>query len=155
MEVDELDIGQVRQGQRAAVTIDAFGDETFEGTVTDIAPSPVSSDADSIVTYEVTITLDTQDQGMDLLSGMTANAIIDTQQLNGVLLVPNRAIQTDRSGTETITYVEKLDSQGNSMRVEIETGLRVGSYTQVLAGLEEGDQVIIRDQSETGTTPNL
>ncbi len=155
MEVDELDIGQVRQGQRASVTIDAFGKQTFEGTVTDIAPSPVSSDSDSIVTYEVTITLDTQDQELDLLSGMTANAVIDTKQLNDVLVVPNRAIQTDRSGTETITYVEKLDSQGNSMRVEIETGLRVGSYTQVLAGLEEGDQVIIRDQSETGTTSNL
>ncbi len=155
MEVDELDIGQVRQGQPASVTIDAFGKQTFEGTVTDIAPSPVSSDADSIVTYEVTITLDTQGQELDLLSGMTANAVIETKHLNDILVVPNRAIQTDRRGTETITYVEKLDSQGNSMRVEIETGLRIGSYTHVLAGLEAGDQVIIRQQSETGTTPNL
>ena len=153
MEVDELDIGQVSQGQQASVTIDAFGKQTFAGTVTDIAPSPVSSDSDSIVTYEVTITLDTQGQSLGLLSGMTANANIDTKQLNDVLVVPNQAIQTGRSGTETITYVEKLDSQGNSMRVEIETGLRVGSYTQVLAGLEAGDQVIIRQQAET--TPNL
>ncbi|MEW5960208.1 MAG: HlyD family efflux transporter periplasmic adaptor subunit [Chloroflexota bacterium] len=147
MEVDELDIGQVRQGQRAAVTIDAFGKQTFEGTVTDISPSPVSSDTDSIVTYEVTITLDTQGQSLGLLSGMTANATIETQQLKDVLVVPNRAIQTDQSGNESITYVEKLDSQGNSMRVEIETGLRSGSVRVVIAGLEEGDQVIIPQQA--------
>jgi HlyD family secretion protein len=143
MEVDELDIGQVRQGQRAIVTLDAFSGQEFEGSVTDIAPSPSSSGTDSIVTYEVTITLDTQGQNLGFLSGMTANANIETQQLEAVV-VPNRAIQTDSSGGESITYVEKLDEQGNVMRVEVELGLRVGSMTEVIAGLEEGDQVIVR-----------
>jgi HlyD family secretion protein len=153
MEVDELDIGQVRQGQRASVTLDAFAKQTFTGTVVSISPSPASSDANSIVAYQVTITLDTQGQNLGLLSGMTANANIETKQLNDVLVVPNRAIQTEQNGSEMITYVEKLDQQGNAMRVEIKTGLRVGSYTQVVDGLVEGDRVIIRQQVTT-STPN-
>lgn len=153
MDVDELDIGQVKVGQPAAVTLDAFSGQSFEGTVTDISPSPASTDTDSIVTYEVTIALDTQEQGLGLLSGMTANATIQTKELSEVLVVPNQAIQTDE-GREAITYVEKLDEQGNVMRVEVELGLRSGSVREVIAGLEEGDQVIIRQQVETKTASN-
>jgi HlyD family secretion protein len=151
MEVDELDIGQVKLGQRANVSLDAFAEQTFEGAVTDISPSPVSSDSseESIVTYEVTISLDTEGLSIGLLSGMTANAIIETRQLDEVVVVPNRAIQTDQTGGEAVIYVEKLDEQGNLMRVEIETGLRSGSVTEVVAGLEAGDQVVIRQQAES------
>jgi HlyD family secretion protein len=148
MDVDELDIGQVRQGQPATVILDAYAGQSFEGTVTEISPSPASTDTDSIVTYEVTIALDTQDQSLGLLSGMTANATIETKELSEVLVVPTQAIQTDE-GSEAITYVEKLDEQGNLMRVEVELGLRSGSVREVIAGLEEGDQVIIRQQAET------
>ena len=157
MEVDELDIGQVRQGQHATVALDAFAEQTFDGAVTDIAPSPTSSSSgssDSIVTYEVTIALDTKGLSLGLLSGMTANANIETQQLKDVVVVPNRAIQTERAGGPAVTYVEKLDAQGNLMRVEIKTGLRSGSVTQVVAGLAEGDQVVIRQQAQTGSTSN-
>ena len=128
MEVDELDIGQVQQGQRANVSLDAFAEQTFEGTVTDISPSPVTSESSeaSIVTYKVTITLDTQGLSLGFLSGMTANASIETQQLKDVVVVPNRAIQTDQAGGEAVTYVEKLDDQGNPMRVEVEMGLPTG-----------------------------
>jgi HlyD family secretion protein len=147
MEVDELDIGQVKVGQAATVTLDAFSGQSFAGTVTEISPSPASTDTDSIVTYEVTIILDTQEQDLGLLSGMTANATIQTKELSEVLVVPTQAIQTDE-GSETITYVEKLDEQGNVMRVEVEVGLRSGSVREVIAGLAEGDQVIIRQQVE-------
>ncbi len=153
MEVDELDIGQVRQGQPAAVTLDAFAGQTFSGTVTDISPSPTSSDSDSIVTYQVTITLDTEDQSLGLLSGMTANANIETRRLEDVLVIPNRAIQTDRAGGEAVKYVQKLDAQGNVMRVEVALGLRSGPVTEVTAGLEEGDQVVI-PQAETTAASN-
>jgi HlyD family secretion protein len=149
MEVDELDIGQVQPGQRAAVTLDAFAKQTFEGTVTNVAPSPVSSEAGSIVTYEVTIILDTQGRDLGFLTGMTANANIETQRIEDAVVVPNRAIQTEQVGGEAVTYVEKLDAQGNPMRVEIELGLRSGSVTAVLAGLAEGDRVVIRQQSAT------
>lgn len=153
MEVDELDISQVRQGQPATVVLDAFGDQTFEGVVTDISPSPTTTSSDSIVTYEVTISLVTGSRDANFLSGMTANATIETQRLEDALVVPNRAIQTERAGRTSITYVEKLDGQGNVMRVEIALGLRSGGVTQVTAGLEEGDQVIIR-QAATAASAN-
>jgi multidrug efflux pump subunit AcrA (membrane-fusion protein) len=106
------------------------------------------------VTYEVTITLDSQGQSLGFLSGMTANAIIQTQQLKDVLVVPTRAIQTEQIDGQNVTYVEKLDGQGNITRVEVELGLRSGSVTQVIAGLEEGDQVIIRQQTTTKSSSN-
>lgn len=151
MEVDELDISQVRQGQPATVVLDAFGDQTFEGVVTDISPSPTTSGSDSIVTYEVTISLLTGNQEVNFLSGMTANATIETLRLEDVLVVPTRAVQTERAGRSAITYVEKLDGQGNVMRVEVALGLRSGGLTEVTAGLEEGDRVVIRQQVAVGT----
>ncbi len=152
MNVDELDISQVHQGQRASVTLDSFAGQTFEGTVTDISPSTTSSSSDSIVTYEVTITLDAQDQKLGLLSGMTANANIKTKEYADALVVPTKAVQTEQVSGETVTYVEKLDAQGSIMRVEVKLGLRSGTMRQVLAGLNAGDQVVIRQQTKTTST---
>jgi RND family efflux transporter MFP subunit len=151
MEVDEIDIGRIRPGQPAEISLDAFAEQTFAGAITDIAPRPVEKEGDSIVTYEVTITLDPSGQPLNLLTGMTATAAIQTRQLKDVVVVPNRAIQIDRAGGgEPVVFVEKLDGQGQSTRVEVELGSRNGSVTEVVAGLEEGDQVIIRQRPETG-----
>jgi HlyD family secretion protein len=146
MEVDEIDIGRIRQGQSAEVSLDAFTEQTFGGTVTDIAPRPVEQEGESIVTYEVTITLDPSGQPINLLTGMTATAAIQTRQLKDVVVIPNRAIQIDRGSSQPVVYVEKLDDQDNPMRVEVELGSRNGPVTEVVAGLEEGDQVIVRKQ---------
>ncbi|GAB4411381.1 MAG: hypothetical protein Fur0044_05370 [Anaerolineae bacterium] len=151
MEVDEIDIGRIRQGQPAEVSLDAFAEQTFAGIVTDIAPRPVEKEGDNnIVTYEVTITLDPSGQPLNLLTGMTATAAIQTRQLKDVVVAPNRAIQIDRAGGgEPVIFVEKLDGQGQITRVEVELGSRNGSVTEVIAGLEEGDQVVIRQRPES------
>lgn len=155
MEVDEIDIGRIRQGQPAEVSLDAFAEQSFAGAVTDIAPRPVEKEGDSIVTYEVTITLDPSGQPLSLLTGMTASAAIETRQLKDVVVVPNRAIQIDRAGSEPVVFVEKVDGQGQTTRVEVELGSRNGNVTEVVAGLEEGDQVIIRKQAQVGVGSNL
>ncbi|NJN97427.1 MAG: efflux RND transporter periplasmic adaptor subunit [Anaerolineales bacterium] len=152
MEVDEIDIGRIQQGQPAEVSLDAFAEKTFAGTVTDIAPRPVEKEGNTIVTYEVTITLDPSGQPLNLLTGMTATAAIQTRQLKDVVVVPNRAIQIDRAGSESVVFVEKLDGQGQTTRVEVELGSRNGSFTEVVAGLKEGDQVVIRRQPELAPT---
>jgi HlyD family secretion protein len=151
MDVDEMDIGQIAEGQKATVTLDALSGQTLEGSVTDIAPSPATSGSDSIVTYEVTITLAGNGQDIGLRSGMTANATIETKRLENVVVVPNKAIQTDRGTDETIKYVEKVGDRGQGTRTEIKLGLRSGSVTQVLAGLAEGDEVLV-PQATTATT---
>jgi hypothetical protein len=123
--------------------------------VADVSPRPVNDEADAIVMYEVTITLDIGENNPGFLSGMTANATIQTGHLEAVTVVPNRAIQIDRSGSKPTVYVEKLNGDGNPTRVEVELGLRNGSVTEVVAGLDEGDQVVIRSTPEAGATPNL
>ena len=155
VEVDEIDIGRIARGQTTTIDLDAFTDREFEGRVADISPRPVSEESDAIVTYEVTITLDTGQDAPGLLSGMTANATIETGQLEQVVVIPNRAIQIDRQSGQPKVYVEKLDSDGNPTRVEEELGMRNGSVTQVVDGLAEGDQVVIRNQPEGEATPNL
>ncbi|MBE7556522.1 MAG: efflux RND transporter periplasmic adaptor subunit [Anaerolineales bacterium] len=155
MEVDEIDIGRIRQGQPAEVSLDAFAEQSFAGVVTDIAPRPVEKEGDSIVTYEVTITLDPSGQPLSLLTGMTASASIETRQLKDVVVVPNRAIQIDRAGSEPVVFVEKVDGQGQTTRVEVELGSRNGKVTEVVAGLKEGDQVIIRKQATVGVESSL
>ncbi len=155
VEVDEIDISQVKPGQEAAIRLDAFVNQEFQGVVTDISPRPVKKDTNAIVMYEVTITLDSGGDAPGLLSGMTANATIQTGQREAVVVVPNRAIQIDRSGSQPFVFVEKLDETGNPSRVQIELGARNGSVSEVIAGLEEGDQVVIRREPGTEATPNL
>lgn len=155
MAVDEIDIGQVHVGQPATILLDAFLDQEFEGKVTDIAPRPVENEGNAIVTYEVTISVDTQGKNPGFLPGMTATASIETQRLEDVMVVPNRAIQIDRAGQAPTTYVEKLNGQGAPSRVEVELGSRNGEVTEIIAGVDEGDQIVVRSQPGFGPPPDL
>jgi HlyD family secretion protein len=148
VEVDEIDIGKIARRQPVAITLDAFTGQTFTGQVVDISPSPVEDDSNSIVRFEVTIALDADDSGTAPLPGMTATAAIETERLDDIVVVPNRAIQIDRGSSPAKVYVEKLDDQGNLMRVEVEPGLRNGDVTQIVAGVQAGDRLIIRKQPE-------
>jgi HlyD family secretion protein len=155
VEVDEIDIGKIAQNQQAAITLDAFSEQTVEGRVVDISPSPIEDDTDGIVTFEVMIEIDAGSQGLRLLPGMTATAAIETRRLEDVVVVPNQAIRIDRESSPARVYVEKLDDQGQLMRVEVEPGLRNGSVTQIIAGVDEGDQIIIQKEAEFGLPSSL
>jgi HlyD family secretion protein len=134
--IDEIDIGQVEVGQEARMTLDAFPDEELQGSVECMAPA--ASMELGTVTYLVTVSFDPTT--IRLRSGMTANATIVTQQKKDVLLIPSRAISIDRD--TGLLYVEK-PVNGELVRVEVEIGLQDESYTEVLRGLEEGDEVVI------------
>lgn len=145
VEVDEIDIGRIMLGQHVTIAIDAIPSEDFAGHVADISPSPVAGTSSGIVAYEVIIALESNDPM--LMPGMTADATIETERLEQVVVVPNRAVQIDRTSGEPVAYVEKVDEQGQPIRVEIELGLRNETVSQVLSGLEEGDEIIIMSQS--------
>ncbi len=153
VEVDEIDIARITRGQSVTVELDAFIDQELTGAVTDISPRPIQGDANAIVMYEVTITLDTAETGLNLLSGMTANAAIETGRLEETVVAPNRAIQIDRTGPEPVIYVEKVGDDGQPVRTEVELGLRNGAVTEVVSGLTDGDELIIRNEPEA--TPDL
>ena len=139
-DVDEADIGWIKIGQEVQVTFDAFPGQEIAGQVLSIAPL---ADMDlGIVSYRVTIQSEPTD--LPIRAGMTATAEIIKDQRTDVLLVPNLAIAYDPVGGQKT--VDRQTS-GGIERVEIETGLTTDLYSEVLAGLEEGDQVVISSLS--------
>jgi HlyD family secretion protein len=134
--VDEIDIGAIQVGQPTVVTLETWPDRDLSGEVTSIAPK--STVVEGIVTYEVHLSLDAGD--LPILAGMTANADLVTAQRQSVLLVPNRAIIADREASKY--YVNKVQGE-EIVKTEIVIGLRDNTYTEVISGLEAGDQVYI------------
>lgn len=138
--VDEIDIGKLSEGQAVRVTLDAVPDAQLLGRIDTISSTPISSAG--TVSYQVTVVID--ESNVDLRSGLSATASIITQELNDVLLIPNRTIQIDRSTGRA--FVEKL-VDGIPTRTEVQLGARNEQFSQVLSGLSAGDVLAIR----TGT----
>ena len=87
--IDEADIGQVKTGQAASFTVDAYPTRTFAGTVSQIRLQPTT--VQNVVSYTVMVDVDNKD--MALLPGMTANITIDVQKAENVLKVPAAALK--------------------------------------------------------------
>lgn len=132
--VDELDILSVKEGQTATVTLDAVDGQEFEGTITEV--SNEASSGNSSAKYPVTITFEKTE---DMLLGMSASATIHVNEAEDAVLIPVDALQ--EKGDSTFVYTKK-DSDGNlSGEVEVETGISNGSQVEITSGLEEGDTV--------------
>ena len=155
VKIDEIDIARIKGDQAVTIVVDAFAEKEFSGQVIGISPRPNEEEGNSIVTYEVTVAIETPKESPGFLSGMTATANIETERLEDVLVVPNRAVKIERGDGQPVIYVEKLGKEDEIMRVEVELGLRDEAKTEVTAGLEEGDQVIIRRQLEVEPQPGL
>jgi HlyD family secretion protein len=138
--VDEIDVGRVRLGQPVRATLDALPEEVLTGRLDYIAET-AQFDA-GLVTYRMTVEL--EPTAAALRAGMTANVEIITERREEVLLVPNRFIRFDR--TTGRTSVDRL--RGDLIQpVEIQIGLRDDTFSEVLAGLEEGDVAVLVSQS--------
>jgi len=151
--IDEADVGQVKVGQEADFTVDAFPSKVFKGKVSQIYYAPVT--VQNVVTYAGIIEVENQDKL--LRPGMTANVKVITNRKKDVLMIPNSAlrIKLDKQkkheagppGAKTL-YVIK---QGKPTPVSITTGATDFINTEVLSGLEEGDVVVV---DTTGKTDN-
>ena len=148
--VDELDILSVKEGQTATVTLDALDGQEFEGTITEVS-NEVSS-GNSSAKYPVTITFEKTE---DMLLGMSASATIHVNEAEDAVLIPVDALQ--EKGNSTFVYTKK-DSDGNlSGEVEVETGISNGSQVEITSGLEEGDTVyyLKAESSDTNSGQNM
>lgn len=137
--IDEIDVPKVKLGQEAIVILDALPDKEVKGRITFI--SPESTTEMGVVFYKTTITLENPDE--ELKDGMSATAEIIIEQHNDVLLIPNRAIQ----GSWENPFVEVVTDEQIEKR-QISIGLSDGIYTEVLSGLEEGEEVILPQASQ-------
>lgn len=148
--VDELDILSVKEGQTALVTLDALEDQEFEGTITKV--SSTASENGSSVKYPVDITLEKTDE---MMLGMSASATIQIDTAENAVLIPVSALQ--ERGNSTFVYTEQ-DEDGNlTGEVEVETGLSDGSQVEITSGLSEGDTVyyLKTDSSDTDSQSGM
>lgn len=147
-DVDEADIGDVKEGQRVTFTVDAFPDDTFEGQVTQVRQEAATES--NVVTYEVVISAPNDD--LKLKPGLTANVVIFTMEAKDVLAVPSKALRfTPReamlNSDETITDTDAKEKvwvkEGSNLKaVAVETGMTNGTLTQITKGLKPGTHVL-------------
>jgi HlyD family secretion protein len=141
VQVDELDVAGLAEGQTVTVEVDALPEQELTGSVISIAPAAAAT-ATGGVSYKVRIDIDPAD--VQLRAGMSATANILANSRQNVLLIPNRAVQIQRDNG--LTFVERL-ADGVPQKVEVRLGLRTEQQSEVREGLAEGDQVIIRNRS--------
>lgn len=136
--VDEADIGRVRLGQRAKITVETFKDRGFEGRVTQI--SPIGAEKDNVTTFEVEVSI--ENNAKELKANMTANAEIILEEHPDSLIIPEAAITYDAQRRATVEIVDPGAEKGRRT-VIIKTGVGNGTRTQVTSGLKAGDKVIL------------
>ena len=147
-DIDEADIGGVKEGQRVSFTVDAFPDDQFEGRVTQVRQQATTES--NVVTYEVVISAPNND--LKLKPGLTANVTIFTLEKNDVLAVPAKALRFHPNEAllqkgETIEDCEgdhKLWSkEGTVFKAhKVEVGTSNGIMTEITGGIKEGTEIL-------------
>lgn len=147
-DVDEADIGDVKEGERVTFTVDAYPDDTFEGEVKQVRQEATTTN--NVVTYEVVISAPNAD--LKLKPGLTANVTIYTAERKGVLSVPSKALrftpQKETVGKMKIVDVANTKNkvwtiEGNSIVAhKVNIGMTDGTNTQIVGGIAEGTKVI-------------
>lgn len=147
-DVDEADIGDVKEGERVTFTVDAYPDDTFEGEVKQVRQEATTTN--NVVTYEVVISAPNAD--LKLKPGLTANVTIYTAERKGVLSVPSKALRFTPQ-KETVDKMKIVDVanaknkvwtiEGNSIVAhKVNIGMTDGTNTQIVGGIAEGTKVV-------------
>ena len=155
--VDDADIGNVRDGQRVTFTVDAFPDDTFEGRVKQVRQQ--GEEESNVVTYEVVISAPNND--LKLKPQLTANVNIYTEEIENVVSVPAKALRFSPS-KEMMNDGEKIKdcNATNKLWIKetnilkaypVKTGITNGIRTQILEGVKEGTAVITNAKAKGGT----
>ena len=143
--VDETAIRQVKAGQTAAITFDAFPGQSFTGQVLSI---PLQGTLEGgVMVYTVPVSL-TGAEKLALRVGMTANVEIKVADITDALLLPTIALQQS-NGQYQVLVSTTDDPNGATQAVTVEVGLNDGTYTQILKGLSVGDKVVEQVKSTT------
>lgn len=146
--VDEADIGGVKEGDRVTFTVDAYPDDTFEGTVKQVRLEATTTN--NVVTYEVVISAPNAD--LKLKPGLTANVTIYTQERSGVLAVANKALRFTPTKETVGKDMKIVDCKGknkvwtlngNTLTAHpVTIGQTDGINTEITKGLKQGDKIV-------------
>ena len=148
-DIDEADIGGVKEGQRVTFTVDAFPDDKFEGQVTQVRQEATTTS--NVVTYEVVVSAPNKD--LKLKPGLTANITIYTLEKNDVLAVPSKALRfmPNEALLKKGEQIEDVEAplkvwtmEGNTFKAhKVETGITNGMLTEIVSGINEGAEVLV------------
>jgi len=146
-DVDEADIGNVKEGEKVTFTVDAYPDETFEGQVTQVRLEATTTN--NVVTYEVVISA--PNENLKLKPGLTANVTIYTLEKNDILVVPNKALKFTPT-KETVGKMKIQDTKannkvwvvsGNTIKAHgVSLGDTDGINTEIKNGISEGEEIV-------------
>ena len=158
-DIDEADIGGVKEGQRVSFTVDAFPDDKFEGSVTQVRQQATTSS--NVVTYEVVISAPNND--LKLKPGLTANVTIFTMEKDNILALPSKALRFTPNeallkGDQQIADVEAPAKvwtlEGNIFKAHrVETGVSNGMMTEIVSGVKEGTEILVDFNISGGEAP--
>ena len=147
-DVDEADIGGVKEGDRVTFTVDAYPDDTFEGTVKQVRLQATTTN--NVVTYEVVISA--QNADLKLKPGLTANVTIYTQERTGVLAVANKALRFTPTKETVGKDMKIVDCKGKNKvwtldgktltAHPVNIGQTDGMHTEITKGLKAGQQIV-------------
>lgn len=146
-DVDEADIGEVKEGERVTFTVDAYPDDSFNGTVTQVRQEATTTN--NVVTYEVVISAPNAD--LKLKPGLTANVTIYTAEKTGVTAVPSKALRftptKETAGGRKIINCKGKNKvwtiEGNTLKAHaVQTGMTDGTHTEILGGVSKGTAII-------------
>ena len=132
--IDELDILSIQEGQKAAVTLDALEGQEFEGEITKI--SRTASNSGGVTKYTAEVTIPKEES---MLAGMNASTVITIERKENVLTLSADALQ--ERGNRTFVYTETGEDGMLSGEVEVETGISDGTNVEIVSGLESGQTV--------------
>ena len=160
-DVDEADIGNVKAGERVEFTVDAYPNDKFYGTVTQVRLEATTTN--NVVTYEVVISAPNGD--LKLKPGLTANVTIFTAEREGVMSVPSKALRftptKETVGNKKIADVNAKNKvwtlEGETLKAhKVNIGMSDGLHTEILSGISAGKQIItdikVTDDSEEDET---
>ena len=158
-DIDEADIGGVKEGQRVSFTVDAFPDDHFEGQVTQVRQQATTES--NVVTYEVVISAPNKD--LKLKPGLTANVTIFTMEKNDVMAVPSKALRfipteallekgqtiSDCEGDHKVWTLENNTFKAH----KVEIGTSNGVMTEIISGIPEGMEILTDFTISGGAAP--
>lgn len=160
-DIDEADIGGVKEGQRVSFTVDAFPEDKFDGTVTQVRQEAKTES--NVVTYEVVISAPNAD--LKLKPGLTANVTIFTMEKDNVLAVPSKALRFHPSEAvlqkgENISDCEgdhKLWTKEGAVFTahKVEVGTSNGVMTEITGGIAAGTEVLADFEISGGAAPEM
>ena len=146
--VDEADIGNVKEGERVSFTVDAFPEDVFQGSVTQVRQEATTTN--NVVTYEVVISAPNAD--LKLKPGLTANVTIFTKEQPNVLSVPNKALRFTPTKETVGKDMKIVDCKGKNKvwtlndktltAHPVNIGQSDATHTQIISGVKAGQSIV-------------